>query len=73
MAANVSPVPVADILVIKHSQVIIIGAGPVGLFTAIKLAKEGIDVTVIESEKQVLQSPRATTYCTLSSNAFSDY
>jgi 2-polyprenyl-6-methoxyphenol hydroxylase-like FAD-dependent oxidoreductase len=56
-----SLIPLADELVIEHSQIIIIGAGPVGLLTALKLAKEGIHVTVIEVERQVLQSPRATT------------
>jgi 2-polyprenyl-6-methoxyphenol hydroxylase-like FAD-dependent oxidoreductase len=56
-----SLIPLADELVMEHSQVIIIGAGPVGLLTALKLAKEGIQVTVIEVERQVLQSPRATT------------
>jgi len=61
MATNNSLVPKADEIEMKHSQVIVIGAGPVGLFTALKLAKEGIEVTVVESEKQVLQSPRATT------------
>lgn len=61
MATDNSPVPKVDEIEIKHSQVVIVGAGPVGLFTALKLAKEGVEVTVIESEKQVLQSPRATT------------
>jgi len=54
-------VPAADTVVVEHAQVIIVGAGPVGLLTALKLAKGGIDVLLLESERQVLQSPRATT------------
>lgn len=54
--------PAADEIYVEHAQVLIIGAGPVGLFLALKLAKEGIDVLVLESEQQILQSPRATTY-----------
>ncbi|KAH8648251.1 hypothetical protein BGZ61DRAFT_277811, partial [Ilyonectria robusta] len=42
--------------------VLIVGAGPVGLFTALKLAQKGIDVVVIDSEPHVLKSARATTY-----------
>jgi NADPH-dependent 2,4-dienoyl-CoA reductase/sulfur reductase-like enzyme len=54
-------VPAADTISIEHAAVIIVGAGPVGLLTALKLAKGGIDVLLLEAEKQVLQSPRATT------------
>lgn len=53
--------PEADKLQIDHASVIIIGAGPVGLFLALKLAKAGIKVIVLEGEREVLQSPRATT------------
>ncbi|KAK5227432.1 hypothetical protein LTR99_005556 [Exophiala xenobiotica] len=57
-----SIVPAADKMSIEHAQVIIVGAGPVGLFTALKLAQGGVDVLLLEADKQVLQSPRATTY-----------
>ncbi|EXJ93193.1 hypothetical protein A1O3_01750 [Capronia epimyces CBS 606.96] len=55
-------VPQPDDMAIEHAQVLIVGAGPVGLFLALKLAQAGIDVLVVEAEKEVLQSPRATTY-----------
>jgi len=58
---NPSFIPSADKLDVKKAQVIIIGAGPVGLFLALKLAKAGIDVLVLEAERGVIQSPRATT------------
>lgn len=55
-------IPSSDEIEYEHAQVIIVGAGPVGLFLALKLAQVGIDVLVLEAEQQVLQSPRATTY-----------
>lgn len=42
----------------------IIGAGPVGLYTALYLAKSGIDVTVFEKLEGPLKSPRAMAYVT---------
>ncbi|OQV05083.1 FAD binding domain-containing protein [Cladophialophora immunda] len=57
-----SLIPPADEISIEHAQVVIVGAGPVGLFLALKLAKAGVDVLVLEAEAQVSQSPRATTY-----------
>lgn len=53
--------PLPDEIETEHAQVIIVGAGPVGLFVALKLAKAGIDILVLEAEKTVLQSLRATT------------
>lgn len=50
----------------EHHQVIIVGAGPTGLFLGLKLAREGIDVLVLEGERGIMQSPRATTYAHLS-------
>jgi 3-(3-hydroxy-phenyl)propionate hydroxylase len=43
-------------------KVLVIGAGPVGLVTALSLAKPGIDVTVIEAEDGIVESPRAMGY-----------
>lgn len=39
--------------------VVIIGAGPVGLFTALLLAQKGIKVVVYETGPGINQSPRA--------------
>ncbi|KAJ5547319.1 hypothetical protein N7494_004904, partial [Penicillium frequentans] len=45
-----------------ESQVVVIGAGPVGLFTALVLAQGGINVSVIEAAEGINQSPRAVAY-----------
>jgi len=42
--------------------VAVIGAGPVGLLTALGLAQAGIPVTVYEREAEIVSSPRAITY-----------
>ncbi len=44
------------------NNVIIVGAGPVGFLTALGLAQHGIDVTIIDFEPSVNQSPRAAIY-----------
>ncbi|KAJ4128724.1 hypothetical protein NW765_013115 [Fusarium oxysporum] len=44
-----------------HS-VVITGAGPVGLFTALLLAKSGIKVSVYETRSGIETSPRAVAY-----------
>jgi 2-polyprenyl-6-methoxyphenol hydroxylase-like FAD-dependent oxidoreductase len=41
---------------------IIIGGGPVGFITALGLAQAGVRVTVIEAERQIVNSPRAAVY-----------
>ncbi|KAF2175143.1 FAD/NAD(P)-binding domain-containing protein [Zopfia rhizophila CBS 207.26] len=46
----------------SESTITIIGAGPVGLYTAFLLAKAGISVHIFEKEAAVLQSPRAIVY-----------
>lgn len=46
----------------ESSQVVIVGAGPVGLLTALGLARQGIEVTVLDSEPEVVRSPRAAVY-----------
>jgi len=43
-------------------RVIVVGAGPTGLLTALGLARSGIPVTVLESEPAVIRSPRAAVY-----------
>ncbi|HEY0615196.1 MAG TPA: FAD-dependent oxidoreductase [Candidatus Elarobacter sp.] len=43
-------------------SVVVVGAGPVGLVTALGLARQGIAVTVLEREPDVFRSPRAMTY-----------
>lgn len=42
--------------------VAIVGAGPVGLITALGLAKSGVAVTVLERAKGIVPSPRAIVY-----------
>jgi 2-polyprenyl-6-methoxyphenol hydroxylase-like FAD-dependent oxidoreductase len=46
----------------ESSQVVIVGAGPVGLLTALGLARQGVEVTVLDSEPEVVRSPRAAVY-----------
>ncbi|KAF0324293.1 FAD binding domain protein [Colletotrichum asianum] len=41
------------------AEVLVIGAGPVGLFAALRLGKAGIRVTVLEKESSLSQLPRA--------------
>jgi 2-polyprenyl-6-methoxyphenol hydroxylase-like FAD-dependent oxidoreductase len=46
----------------ETAEVVIVGAGPVGLVTALMVAKEGIKVTLLEAFGEVIQSPRAMGY-----------
>jgi 2-polyprenyl-6-methoxyphenol hydroxylase-like FAD-dependent oxidoreductase len=39
-----------------------VGAGPVGFLAALGLARQGIEVTVLDSEDAVVRSPRAAVY-----------
>ncbi len=45
-----------------QDSVVIVGAGPVGFLTALGLARQGIDVTVIDAEPAIVRSPRAAVY-----------
>jgi 2-polyprenyl-6-methoxyphenol hydroxylase-like FAD-dependent oxidoreductase len=44
-----------------HTQVLIVGAGPVGLTLAIELGLRGIDVTIVEQRSRTGAQPRAKT------------
>jgi 2-polyprenyl-6-methoxyphenol hydroxylase-like FAD-dependent oxidoreductase len=44
------------------STVIVVGAGPVGLLTALGLARQDIDVTILDAEPGIIRSPRAAVY-----------
>ena len=44
------------------TQVLIVGAGPVGLMTALGLAQAGVEVAIIEAEDRILYTPRAISY-----------
>ena len=46
----------------QQPQVIIAGAGPIGLVTALGLARRGVAVTVLEREQGISRSPRAMVY-----------
>jgi 3-(3-hydroxy-phenyl)propionate hydroxylase len=44
------------------TEVLIVGGGPVGLMTALGLAHEGVSVTLLEAEDDIVYSPRAISY-----------
>lgn len=44
------------------STVVVVGAGPVGFLTALGLAQQGIDVTILDAEPGIIRSPRAAVY-----------
>lgn len=49
-------------IVNSQPRVVISGAGPVGLFTALKLVQAGVHVDVLEKDTKVNESPRAAGY-----------
>ena len=46
----------------EKAEVVIVGAGPVGLIIALNLVKQGISVILLEQYHEVIQSPRAMAY-----------
>ncbi|HEX9805698.1 MAG TPA: FAD-dependent monooxygenase, partial [Alteraurantiacibacter sp.] len=46
----------------EKRNVILVGAGPVGFLTALGLARQGVEVTILDCEEQVVRSPRAAVY-----------
>jgi 2-polyprenyl-6-methoxyphenol hydroxylase-like FAD-dependent oxidoreductase len=46
----------------SEPQVVVVGGGPTGLLTALGLARQGIDVLVLEANEGINRSPRALTY-----------
>ena len=44
---------------VNLSRVIVVGAGPDGLLTSIRLAREGIPVALLEAQNSIEISPRA--------------
>lgn len=45
-----------------ETQVVVVGAGPVGLFTALLLKHRGVDVVVVERQKALYPLPRAVAF-----------
>jgi len=46
----------------RFNGVVVAGAGPVGLIAALKIARAGIPVLVLDSEPGIIQLPRAVVY-----------
>ena len=46
----------------QHSDVVVVGAGPVGVLNALGLARTGVTVTLIDAEPAIGQAPRAMVY-----------
>jgi 3-(3-hydroxy-phenyl)propionate hydroxylase len=47
---------------VTRHEVIVVGAGPVGLACALKLARSGVDTLIIEAEPQLNEELRASTF-----------
>lgn len=55
-----------------HADILIVGAGPVGLFTALRLGQTGVKVIVMEKDHAVLQLPRSCGYYPVVQVAFQE-
>jgi 3-(3-hydroxy-phenyl)propionate hydroxylase len=55
-------IPFQERKIVTKQEVIIAGAGPVGLSAAMALASAGVKVRLYEKEKQLIDDPRATTF-----------
>ena len=47
---------------VPEHNIVIVGAGPVGLFTALRLSEFGIDCVVLEAETELQEDLRASTF-----------
>ncbi len=47
---------------INNTQVLIVGGGPVGVFTALILARNGIKIMLMEERNEVDTAPRAMAF-----------
>jgi 3-(3-hydroxy-phenyl)propionate hydroxylase/6-hydroxy-3-succinoylpyridine 3-monooxygenase len=47
---------------VQHSDVLVVGAGPVGVLNALGLARTGLSVTLIDAEQAIGDAPRAMVY-----------
>jgi 2-polyprenyl-6-methoxyphenol hydroxylase-like FAD-dependent oxidoreductase len=47
---------------VHETDVVIVGAGPVGLITSLNLVRQGIKVTLVDQFAEIIQSPRAMGY-----------
>jgi 2-polyprenyl-6-methoxyphenol hydroxylase-like FAD-dependent oxidoreductase len=61
MRKRAAPGPIGE-TAMDHAQVLIVGAGPVGMLTAVALAQAGVDVVVAEAGGELNDSPRAAVY-----------
>jgi 2-polyprenyl-6-methoxyphenol hydroxylase-like FAD-dependent oxidoreductase len=45
-----------------QTEVIVVGAGPVGLIISLNLVRQGVKVTLVDQFPEIIQSPRAMAY-----------
>jgi 2-polyprenyl-6-methoxyphenol hydroxylase-like FAD-dependent oxidoreductase len=69
---HISNEPVSRRMFSTQANVIIVGAGHVGLFTALRLGQAGARVVVVEKDHAVLQLPRSLGYYPVVQVAFQE-